>query len=763
MIMTNSAPAVSNSLLVGSISALVLLTVVLILTRHIRNVRKHVNTDSVTGALSSAGFAAAADALFRAQPSAYSVVAMDLQNYSQILQTFGADDCDRVLRHLCRTLKAGLSKSEPVGRIFGGTFCFLMKNCREEDIRVRLARILENANQFNRSSKVPYPLDLRFGICILSHGQSLAQMQEAVMALARDREDAFFRFTKPEYDDRPARKWELARQMESSLKNGDFIVYLQPKIRLGDSRIVGAEALIRWRHPQKGMLTPEMFLPALEEYRQVTSLDLYLFNQVCRALESWTATGRKPCPVSVNLSPATLLEQGCVAQLKTICKRHNVSPEWIEFEMGESYFSAPTETLCDLVRQIHEAGFRCALDNFGRSFIPMHLLRQLDMDTIKLDRSFFTGENNSRRNRFLVDSILKFATRMQISTVAEGIDNVSQVQYLQQAGCEQAQGFYYLKPMPIEEFQNTVYDNGDLRYLAEKTAGKTRQSLGRKIVMFSLTLGEDQLVLSEPFSPLLEGKEKLTDALNFFRYSGLIHENDRTDFFHLLERCCKEEGWVENTLRFFTANGRYEWLEVHMHKERGLVEKDIVISGTLVNMAEVDRWKDKANRDGLTGLYNKAHFEQSATALLERENLHSAAIIFVDIDDFKKVNDTLGHLVGDDVIRCVAKRIFGVFRHTDIVARYGGDEFVIFVDGIGREDLKKRLQQLCDGFRFPYRNDTIEYPVSGSIGAAMFPEGGTRYRELLDHADLALYTAKHRGKNQFVLYEPGMTDPAAKA
>ena len=220
---------------------------------------------------------------------------------------------------------------------------------------------------------------------------------------------------------------------------------------------------------------------------------------------------------------------------------------------------------------------------------------------------------------------------------------------------------------------------------------------------------------------------------------------------------------MENTLRFFTANGRYEWLEVHMHKERGLIEKDIVISGTLVNMAEVDRWKDKANRDGLTGLYNKAHFEQSATALLERENLHSAAIIFVDIDDFKKVNDTLGHLVGDDVIRCVAKRIFGVFRHTDIVARYGGDEFVIFVDGIGREDLKKRLQQLCDGFRFPYRNDTIEYPVSGSIGAAMFPEGGTRYRELLDHADLALYTAKHRGKNQFVLYEPGMADPAAKA
>ena len=128
----------------------------------------------------------------------------------------------------------------------------------------------------------------------------------------------------------------------------------------------------------------------------------------------------------------------------------------------------------------------------------------------------------------------------------------------------------------------------------------------------------------------------------------------------------------------------------------------------------------------------------------------------MDIDDFKKVNDTLGHSVGDDVIRCVAKRIFGVFRHTDIVARYGGDEFVVFVNGIAKEDLVKRLKQLRDGFQFPYRNETVEYPVSGSIGAALFPEAGTHYREILDHADYALYTAKRQGKNQFVLYQPGM-------
>ena len=124
------------------------------------------------------------------------------------------------------------------------------------------------------------------------------------------------------------------------------------------------------------------------------------------------------------------------------------------------------------------------------------------------------------------------------------------------------------------------------------------------------------------------------------------------------------------------------------------------------------------------------------------------------MDDFKHVNDTLGHMFGDDVLCCVAKRVLGCFRHTDIVARYGGDEFVVFVNGISRMDLEKRLQQLCNMFRYPYRNEEISYKISGSLGAAMFPEDGRTYQELLDRADSALYAAKERGKDQFVLYTP---------
>lgn len=739
----------------------------LVVLIHIKGIRKSIhraNTDTITGALSSRGFAEAGQKILSANASEYSLVVMELHNYFQILQTFGSQNSERILVHLYHVLKANLSNVEPVTRLYNGTFCFLLKNHQESQIHNRLSRIQTAINQFNQHRQVPYMLELTFGIYVpQSSAQTLAHMQGIAISLVNKQDSSNFRFYKNDFEEAPELKWELIQQIDQSLKNGDFQVYLQPKIRLSDQRIVGAEALIRWRHPQKGVLTPEMFLPLLEEYHLVSQLDLYLFEKICKYLSSWIRADWTPCPISFNLSKESLMSESFIQRCENLCKVHHISPELIEFELREAFLAEQPQKLYSLAKQLHDFGFRCALDNFGRSHIPVHVLREIDVDSIKLDRSFFAGENNSRRNRFLVDSILKFTTQMKISVVAEGIDNASQIQYLQQAGCEQVQGFYYFRPMPVDEFQKTAYQDGNLRYITQDGSQIATQNIsasGSDIVMFSLLTKDDKVLLSEVFSPMLEGQSTLTNAMSFLRHSELIHENDRDDFFELLEHCAKEPGWVSNTLRFYTSKGRYEWLEVHMHKEITLAAGDLVISGSLVNIAgfhhEVDRWKEKANRDALTGLYNRSHFETVSTELLTGGTSSSSAILFVDIDDFKQVNDTLGHVIGDDVIRCIAKRILGTFRHTDIVARYGGDEFVVFVNEISRGELNKRLQQLCDGFHFPYRNETVEYPISGSIGVAMFPEDGSNYLELLDHADAALYAAKQQGKNRFVFYRPGM-------
>ena len=280
----------------------------------------------------------------------------------------------------------------------------------------------------------------------------------------------------------------------------------------------------------------------------------------------------------------------------------------------------------------------------------------------------------------------------------------------------------------------------------------------KSIVLFSYLPGEDTVEFSEAFSPVLGSQKKFDNALAFFRTTDLVHENDREDFLRLLERCQREAGWIENTLRFYVAEGRYGWLELHLRQEGQGVNR--VISGTMINTTEwkneVNRWKEKATRDALTGLYNREHFEQNVHGHLAQKTYTSAAMLFIDVDDFKRVNDTLGHMFGDDVLCYVAKQILGVFRHTDVIARYGGDEFVVFAPSIQREVLEERLKSLCGAFRFPYRSDTIAYKVSVTIGAAMYPQDGGDYETLLEYADCALYEAKKRGKDQFVLYEPYM-------
>ena len=736
--------------------------------KRIRQCKSRAASDPITGALNAAGFERKTRKYLLVQNPQHAVVVMRLRNYRQLTQTFGRSKSNRFLQYLCKALKSNLGAAEPVARVTGGTFCFLLKNRQESAVRARISRIFENINQFNQKAAVPYNADLQFGVYIPDHGTGfLTDILERIEDFLEN-SDQIYCFVRKEKDDEAERKWDLIQQMEHSLANGDFQMYLQPMVRLSDNRVVGAEALLRWRHPQRGLLTPEMFIPVLEEYHLIDRYEQYLFEEVCRQLEQWNREGVPPCPISFKLSHESVKNPRFLDPYVRLTKKYHIASELIEFELSFQFQQQDQEKIGAVVSKIHSGNFRCALDSFGADRFFLHLLREVDVDTIKLDGSLFSSENNNRRNRFIIEAIIKIASQLQINTVAGGIDNSSQVEYLKQAGCDIVQGYCYFQPLPADEFRQAAYDKGELRYVEEEKSrpeqnvfAQTRNASGN-FVMFSLLTGSDRVMFSNLFSPVLEEKTTISNAMDLFRRSDLIHENDRKDFFHLLEHCMKESGWVENTIRFYTAKGRYEWLEVYMHKEYIHAMGETVISGTLVNMAgwknEVDRWKEKANRDALTGLYNREYFEQVASTSMENGTLVSGAVIFVDIDDFKRVNDTMGHVVGDDVICWVAKRLLGTFRHSDIVARYGGDEFVVFVNGIGREDLSERLAQLCDGFRFPYRNGEVQYPVSGSIGAAMYPEDGKSYLELLSHADSALYEAKRQGKNRFILYRPGLEE-----
>ena len=753
-------------MLIFALAAVVLFVVciaaVLTLKGKIDKTKKSALVDPVTEGLNFEGLQSEINKLNICD---YAVVTAKLENWPQILETFGSDNAENVLRYLSGIYKANLSAAEPFARINGSSFCLMIKNRQEEFVRTRLERITENVNSFNKLREIPYKLDMRYGVHIPTDGDdSLFAMYETAALLAESAtSEGEIVFKNAAEKDSSDKRWEFAARIDRSFEKKEFLIYLQPKVALGDGRVSGAEAFVRWRHPQKGLLASGMFVQTLEEYHVIDRMDRFVLETICSKQAEWMKEGLQPCAISINLSMDTIKKKDFAADFAKICRKYDVETKLIEFELNDKLLAEPRDFICEVIGRIHEHGFKCSFGNFGSAAFPLRLLKDLEVDSIKLESGFFGVENNDRKNRFLIEAILKYAAQVGISTVAEGIENASQIRYLQQSGCDMIQGFCMFRPMSVEEFKSTVYSDGELVYVQLNRDNNADFSAGDDdggIAMFSYSTLEDSVQFSECFSPVLGGVKEHRNANALFMKSGIIHENDRKDFLHMLDKCKKDGTNVENMIRFYVAEDRYEWLTVRLHRVSVLKGGEAVIAGTLVNKnrwkKEVKIWQDKATRDALTGLYNREYFERTVSEALEKGDFERGALAFIDVDDFKGINDTLGHLVGDDVLRFIAKRLLSEFRHSDVVARYAGDEFVVFVNGISKQDMEKRLVHLCESFEYPYRNGTLEHHVHISIGVAVHPDDGNSYRVLLENADSALYYSKEHGKNRFVFYEQGM-------
>lgn len=757
-----------NSVLLVIIFALVVAMIALIAFYTLARKKRESEaaTDLLTGGMTEQLFLRRAQMMLKGKENRIAMISLQIKNMSNICISFGTAEKNTTLKRVHNALDAQLSSEELFARTGEDTFFLLLKNRKPDEICARLERICNAAN----AKKESYSLDLGFGIYLPENAES--NMEELVGKATQARLSSpvgrRYHFYDRDVWETTVLERDMANSMDRALQTNEFVVYYQPKVSVLNQRIVGAEALVRWRHLQRGMLSPEMFLELAERYQKITQIDRFVFENVCATLARWKKQGREICPISLNLAGADLDLPNLADERYEICCKYGVEPANIEFELKEHLLLENPERAKSMIERFHALGFRCAIDNFGADVTAMQLLGSLDIDTIKLDCSFFGGDNDNRRGRYIAEAILKVTSQLHIRTVAEGIGSQAQLRFLQRAACDMVQGFYYSKPISLEKFEQEAWEHGVLKVVesnvdeahsAERMSVAVDESQSSKsIILFSYLPKEDTVEFSNVFSPVLGGKTRFSNALTLFRASELIHENDREDFLRLLERCQREEGWVENTLRFHLDQGRYGWLEIRLRREA--LNTESVISGTMINVSEwkneVNRWKEKATRDALTGLYNRAYYEQTVQAQLEQKAFDSAALIFIDVDDFKRVNDTFGHMFGDNVLCYVAKQILSIFRHSDVIARYGGDEFVVFAPSIQPDVLKDRLQRLCNAFKFPYRGESIEYKVSVTLGAAIYPNDGGDYDTLLHHADCALYEAKNLGKDRFVLYEPHM-------
>ncbi len=241
--------------------------------------------------------------------------------------------------------------------------------------------------------------------------------------------------------------------LKGMIDEGRFKVYLQPKVSFVDRSLIGAEALVRYRVEEDVVLAPGQFLPVLEDAKMIGQLDFYVFEYTCKKIAEWIGLGKKIVPISVNFSRYTLVEKDFLSRLNAICDRYAIDKKLVEIEITESVKGTEGIDMIRLIDQIKEEGFVISIDDFGVNYANLSLFTSIDFDVLKIDKSLAENVEHNRKAQMVIESIAGICRKMDIRMVVEGVETEDQFKILSTIGCEQAQGYLFSRPMPIEEYE----------------------------------------------------------------------------------------------------------------------------------------------------------------------------------------------------------------------------------------------------------------------------------------------------------------------
>mgnify|MGYP003290656876 CR=1 FL=1 len=242
--------------------------------------------------------------------------------------------------------------------------------------------------------------------------------------------------------------------VNKAIEEEQFVVYLQPKINLITGKPYGAEALVRWMHPTRGMIAPAEFIPVYERNGIIGRLDQYMWRKVCALLRKWIDEGKEPDPISVNVSRVNIYNPHLVEILNKIIIEYRIPPQLLNLEITESAFMEDQSLVMRTVKRLHDLGFKIMMDDFGSGYSSLNVLKDMDVDYLKIDMKFLQEEKafNGKGEKVLT-SVVRMAKWLQLPSIVEGVETEEQVDFLKCIGCEYAQGFYYAKPMSVVDYE----------------------------------------------------------------------------------------------------------------------------------------------------------------------------------------------------------------------------------------------------------------------------------------------------------------------
>lgn len=467
----NLVSAGLKNVITGAVAIIIIATILfvslILLIRQVNNRARQALEDlafidPVTGGRNYNKFMLDAAAVLRQDDKTnYAVCYADIANFRYINDLLGREAGDRLLRYWSNFLLNSTQEGEVVGRLSADIFVSLRKYHNKEDIEKRFLSMTHWLAVYPETLSRGYKVEAYVGVYLTGESNEKLSMndmldraitaQKAVKTAGGIQRQGFY---SRELREQKLWETEVESRMDAALKNNEFQIYLQPKIDIQhNDRILGAEALVRWAMPDKGLLTPNRFIGIFERNGFIIRMDRFIFEASCRYYRENILEGSlPPCIISVNVSKLNLMQPDFIWTYTRIKEQYDIPDGCLELEFTESLVFENPALLQPIVTDCKRHGFLCSLDDFGAGYSSLNLLKSIYVDVLKLDRLFFQYGDNPERGRELIRNIVAMAKALGMKIVAEGVDVPDEVNRLRAIGCDAIQGYVFAKPMSTEDF-----------------------------------------------------------------------------------------------------------------------------------------------------------------------------------------------------------------------------------------------------------------------------------------------------------------------
>ena len=423
-------------------------------------VQKSAMTQYLTGLPNSGGYLSiVTQKMIAGELTNYNSYYFNLRGFGLVNRKFGPEETDNILRRYARTLLEFKLDDEIIGHLGGDNFVALIRKERTEDFLELLKKT--TLYGIKDGHEIPVSLNAVAGVyniddSIKNPGQVISRSSIAC-SVARSISSESFLFVTKEMSSKVYREKQIEDSFENSLSNNEFQVYYQPKVDTTTNTVVGAEALSRW-FCKGEYVYPTEFIPVLERNSYSIGLDIFVIEEVCRTIRSWIDKGLDPVPVSVNFSRSDLTDDHLADQILEKIKKYDLDLSYIQIEVTETATSKDRGLITDFLNKLKGMDIASSIDDFGTGYSSLGILRDLPVNTIKIDKSFIEDENLNKRDEILLRNIIRMANELDIEVITEGVERTDQIELLKNVGCHLVQGFYYDKPMRKEAFEARLAD-----------------------------------------------------------------------------------------------------------------------------------------------------------------------------------------------------------------------------------------------------------------------------------------------------------------